>query len=445
MSWKGGNTRAVIQDLFGIHTHTVMLAATGMHVGKTTLSLGVFRGLQSKWGHGRVAYCKPLGQRYKDILLPDGRAIKVDPDVETVRNYFKLDQFAWEHMSPVVFPRGYTREVIDGRIQTADLLHKIKDAFTALATKSDFTLLEGSGHIGVGSIVNLNNAQVAGALGVDVVMIAPGGLGISFDQLAMNKALLEKHGAQLRGVILNKVEPAKHEMVKDYYSRVLRDLWDTPLLGCIPYQPAIEKPSISGYAKLLGAQFIAGEANRFRTFESVRLVLTDKAEVPAVPEQLCVTHSSRCDLMQHLVSNHATLHKSSHGVENLRGGLIVVGPDAPNAELVSQLDEHSIPTLWVRKDDMNIDGKNHVSHDGKDVPQYTSTFEIVKAMNEFTQKHVADDTERVETTMDHIAKHIDFDGLCAATPMGQALQRKALSQMSRLGGPRLKSSLPPGL
>ena len=67
MSWKGGNTRAVIQDLFGIHTHTVMLAATGMHVGKTTLSLGVFRGLQSKWGHGRVAYCKPLG------LMPASR------------------------------------------------------------------------------------------------------------------------------------------------------------------------------------------------------------------------------------------------------------------------------------------------------------------------------------------------------------------------------------
>jgi hypothetical protein len=40
----------------------------------------------------------------------------------------------------------------------------------------------------------LRAAQVAGALGVDVVMIAPGGLGVSFDQLAMNKALLEKHG-----------------------------------------------------------------------------------------------------------------------------------------------------------------------------------------------------------------------------------------------------------
>jgi phosphate acetyltransferase len=286
MSWKGGSTRAVIQDLFGIHTHTVMLAATGMHVGKTTLSLGVFRGLEAKWGHGRVAYCKPLGQRYKDVLLPDGRTIKVDPDVETVRNFFKLDKFAWEHMSPVVFPPGYTRKVIDGRIQTADLLHKIKDSFTALATNSDFTLLEGSGHIGVGSIVNLNNAQVAGALGVDVVMIAPGGLGVSFDQLAMNKALLEKHGAQLRGVILNKVEPSKYDMVKDYYGRVLGDLWETPLLGCIPYQPAIEKPSMSGFAKLLNSHFIAGESERFRTFDSIRLVLSALDE--SVSSRPCV-------------------------------------------------------------------------------------------------------------------------------------------------------------
>jgi len=52
-------------------------------------------------------------------------------------------------------------------------------------------------------------------------------------------------------------------------------------------------------------------------------------------------------------------------------------------------------------------------------------------MNDFTQKHAADDIGRVQSTMDHIAKHIDFDGLCAATPMGQALQRKAMSQIRR--------------
>eukprot|EP00961_Rhodomonas_salina_P184194 2487229-Rhodomonas_salina.2 len=209
MSWKGTSTRSVIFDLFGITTNTVMLAATGQHVGKTTMSLGVFNGLTQKFGQGKVAYCKPLGQRYREIALGDGTFHKVDQDVEVMRNQFKLTG-AWEDMSPVVFPPGFTRKVIDGDIQTHDLLNRIKDAFTTLASTADFTLLEGSGHMGVGSIVNLNNAQVAGALGVDVVIIAEGGLGRSFDQLALNKALLEKHGARLRGVILNKVCPTSH-------------------------------------------------------------------------------------------------------------------------------------------------------------------------------------------------------------------------------------------
>lgn len=292
-----------------------MLAATAQHVGKTTVSLGVFSGLLEKWGRGRVAYCKPLGQRYSEIKTPDGRVIKVDKDVQVVRNTFKLHH-PWEAMSPVVFPPGYTRKCIDGLISPTDLLNKIKDGFTVLTTSSDFLLMEASGHIGVGSIAGVNNAQIAGALGVDVVIIAPGGLGVSFDQLALNKALLEVHGAHLRGVILNKVpiaaiphptsllplieclhrpstiprvsasdptrccekadsklaahslnilpvpppsppsqvERDKFDMVKDYYSRQLMNLWGIPLLGCIPYTDSISRPSINGFAEVVGGK-----------------------------------------------------------------------------------------------------------------------------------------------------------------------------------------------
>lgn len=102
---------------------------------------------------------KPLGQRYVDITLPDGSVHKVDRDVEVVRRTFGLET-PWECMSPVVFPPGYTRDCIDGKVSTESLLSRIKDGFTTLATKADFTLLEGSGHMGVGSIANLNNAQV---------------------------------------------------------------------------------------------------------------------------------------------------------------------------------------------------------------------------------------------------------------------------------------------
>ncbi len=91
-------------ELDVLQVRAVMLAATGQHVGKTwvsqqplhatlrldktriayhnlsmfrTVSLGVFRGLVKRWGVGRVAYCKPLGQRYLEIELENKRVIKV--------------------------------------------------------------------------------------------------------------------------------------------------------------------------------------------------------------------------------------------------------------------------------------------------------------------------------------------------------------------------------
>ncbi len=50
-------------------------------------------------------------------------------------------------------------------------------------------------------------AQVAAALGLECIIVAPGGLGQSFDLLSINLALLEKHGVRLKGVILNRVPP----------------------------------------------------------------------------------------------------------------------------------------------------------------------------------------------------------------------------------------------
>ncbi len=39
------------------------------------------------------------------------------------------------------------------------------------------------------------------------VLVVPGGIGVSYDVLATNYALLKEHGVALKGVILNKVLP----------------------------------------------------------------------------------------------------------------------------------------------------------------------------------------------------------------------------------------------
>ncbi|GMH64346.1 hypothetical protein TrRE_jg1601 [Triparma retinervis] len=89
----------------------------------------------------------------------DGSDVRVDKDVKLVREHFKLNHLDYKHMSPVIIPPGYTRDYIDGKVSRHDQLRSIHSAYNAQAEVSDMMLLEGTGHIGVGSCVNANNAQ----------------------------------------------------------------------------------------------------------------------------------------------------------------------------------------------------------------------------------------------------------------------------------------------
>ena len=62
-----------------------------------------------------------------------------------------------------------------------------------------------TGHTGVGSIINCNNARVASELGLDMLMVVNGGLGDPFDQLALNFLMCHKYGVRVKGIVLNKV------------------------------------------------------------------------------------------------------------------------------------------------------------------------------------------------------------------------------------------------
>lgn len=107
-------------------------------------------------------------------------------------------------MSPVIFPNGFTRDYLDNKVKSNELISKIKTAHENLRRASDFIVCEGTGHTGVGSICEVNNAQVASALKMDAICVTLGGLGSSFDQLAMNRELLNKHGVKLQVVFCNK-------------------------------------------------------------------------------------------------------------------------------------------------------------------------------------------------------------------------------------------------
>jgi dethiobiotin synthetase len=176
----------------------IFVAATKQHVGKTTTSLALMSGLQKRFP--KVGFIKPVGQQHVTVFSEALKEeIRVDKDICLLKEQFHLDHIDYRHMSPVIIPRGYTKKYIDGEISYDGQLKDIEMAFEKVSEASDVVLIEGTGHCAVGSVVGVNNAQVASMLGASMVLIANGGLGSAFDELGeyityecMNATLITK-------------------------------------------------------------------------------------------------------------------------------------------------------------------------------------------------------------------------------------------------------------
>ncbi|HTS14133.1 MAG TPA: dethiobiotin synthase, partial [Candidatus Sulfotelmatobacter sp.] len=139
------------------------LAATGMNRGKTTVSLGLLAALFARGL--RTGFIKPVGQRY---AMVDGTP--ADEDAILVRSAFDLPD-PLDALSPVHIPRGFTKAYIGGEV-VEDLPARIQAAYARVARDRDVLLVEGTGHAGVGSVVDLSNAQVAAMLGARAIIVS---------------------------------------------------------------------------------------------------------------------------------------------------------------------------------------------------------------------------------------------------------------------------------
>ena len=120
----------------------VFIAATRQNEGKTTISLGLLACLSGKVA--RPGFIKPVGQRYLEV---EGH--KIDEDAVLIRDVFSMP-FDLPDMSPVAVERHFTRDYID-KGDTHDLKRLIWRSFRAIDGSSDFVVVEGTGHAGVGS------------------------------------------------------------------------------------------------------------------------------------------------------------------------------------------------------------------------------------------------------------------------------------------------------
>lgn len=316
----------------------IYVAATSQHVGKTTTTLGLFAMLRDLGFN--VGYCKPVGQKFLDINND-----KVDKDALLFAEMMSFDLVAKLH-SPVILGRGAT----EAYIESPEDFHypdHINYASKILGSQYDIVVYEGTGHPGVGSVVELSNAEVAKMVGAGIIMVVEGGIGSTIDMLNMCLARFEQKEVPLLGVIVNKVLPDKIGKIKYYIEKHLAQK-GIPLLGIMPYLPSLAFPLMRTVAKAISGEVMANghkmnnkieeilagslvDTENLTKFENLLLVVSGRVVVDAIAKVRLITE---------------ILDESKSPLS----GIIITGPDDISEDTMEYINRFEIPLVKTNLD-----------------------------------------------------------------------------------------------
>jgi BioD-like phosphotransacetylase family protein len=327
----------VLTEIKDTMAKKLFVAAIDKSSGKTTTSISLMHLALKKYR--RVGYIKPFGA---NTVVFRNRV--VDKDVSLMAQVFGLTKDL-ELMSPVVLYPDTTHKIVDGKLSPADLRDRILHAYAELEKRCDFVIIEGSGHPGVGSVLQISNARIAHMLNAPVLLVTGGGLGVVVDRLAMITALFEKEKVDVRAILVNKLVPEKREKSLDYLSRALKGE-KFEVIGGFDYQPILANPTLRRISGLLG---LPVRGSRRGVQRIIHRVLVGAASTQRVIEllqepSLILVTSSRDELLVTL----AHLYKMPQ-YRSLIVGLVISGV-TPISNITQQiLDRSRIPYMRAEK------------------------------------------------------------------------------------------------
>jgi len=317
----------------------IFLSSIHENAGKTTVSLGLYYALKKR--KYKTAFMKPVGQ---EVVSVGGR--KIDKDSYLIGKVFQHGRNL-KDMSPITIGRGFTQKYIFNP-QKNKLRKTIERSFQKLIKGKDAIIIEGTGHAGVGSVIDFSNADVASLLGAKVIIISEGGIGKSIDEIILNKALFDLKSVKVIGVIINKVLPDKYRRIKRTLGRGLRNK-GLKLLGVIPQDPLMSSPTIAQIKERIGLQLLCGKAGTKKRVRHTIVAAMEPHNMIQYLQQstLVLISGDRVDNILAAVSSHLVSGTES-GLHV--SGIILTGGLMPNPKIVALLKRSQISVLLTDDD-----------------------------------------------------------------------------------------------
>lgn len=356
----------------------IFLSSIHQDAGKTTVSIGLYQAFRER--KLKTAFMKPVGQQY--VSVGD---LNIDKDSYLIGEVFHCNKKLKE-MSPVTIGKGYTEKYIFNphRDQLKDSIEK---SFRTLTKAKDAIIVEGTGHAGVGSVIDFSNADVAALLGSKVIIISEGGIGKSLDEIMLNKALFDLKNVEILGIIVNKVLQDKYDKIKVTLGKGLENK-GLRLLGVIPVDPILSSPTIEEIKERFDFELLCGELkSSYRVEHTIVAAMEPHNMINYLKKgTLVLTSGDRVDNILVAVSSHL-VNETGRQV----AGIILTGGLKPSAKIIDLLKKSQIPVLLTNDDTYTVAGK--IEH--------------------LTCKIQKTDKDKIKEATDLVKKYVDVDAILA--------------------------------
>jgi phosphate acetyltransferase len=352
----------------------VYIATSEHNSGKSIITLGLMSMLIGKTA--KVGYFRPIIEDFEDG--------KLDNHIETVINHFRLD-IAFEDAFAITKSK-LIKKKNKGKI--GEVLDLIIEKYKKLEEQFDFVLVEGTSFSGEGTVIELDmNVLIAKNLGIPTVIVGSG-VGKTLEELIDSLYLaydsFKVKDVEVLAVIANKVQL---ENIKLVTNGLKSSLPVDVLVNSIPLISSLNNPTIKEIvdelqAKVLfGAEFLNNEIGNFSVgamqLRNYLLHLKEKA--------LVITPGDRADIiLGALQANESANYPTISGIV-LTGNIV---PDDSILKLIEGLTS-IVPII-------SVEG---------------GTYSITNRIGDIKSKIYANNTKKIETSINTFEKYIDLDSL----------------------------------
>src|SRR6187402_376025 len=352
----------------------VYIATSDHNSGKSIITLGLMSILIGKTA--KVGYFRPIVEDFVDGEL--------DNHIETVLSYFNLD-IKFEDAYAITKSR-LIKKKNKGKI--GEVLDLIIEKYKKLEERFDFVLVEGTSFTGEGTVIELDiNVLIAKNLGIPTIIVGSG-VGKTLEELIDSLYLaydsFKTKEVEVLAVIANKVQPENLELVT---AGLKKNLPEEVMINSIPIISSLINPTIQEIVKELNATVLFGAAflnNQVGSF-SVGAMQLRNYLLHLKENGLVITPGDRADIiLGALQANESVNYPTVSGIV-LTGNII---PEESILKLIEGLSS-VVPIITVEG----------------------GTYHIANQIGNIKSKIYAQNTQKIETSINTFDKYVDLDAL----------------------------------